>query len=75
MAAAAEAHKLKATRGAAARRALDATQEVLRKALPALAERGVAVAAEQREALEALLARLTPLLPAEAAESDDDEYY
>ena len=75
MAAAAEAHKLKATRGAAARRALDATQEVLRKALPALAERGVAAAAEQREPIEKLLERLKPLLPVETADSDDEEYY
>lgn len=75
MARAAEADKLKATRGAAARRAVDSIDEMLRKALPALAERGVAAAAEQRDTLEQLLARLTPLLPVDAPDSDDDEYF
>ena len=73
-AAAAEQHKLKAMRNAAATRAVTSIESV-QKALPALAERGVAAAAEQREPIETLLERLKPLLPVETADSDDDEYY
>ena len=74
MAAAAEQHKLKAMRNAAATRAVTSVESV-QKALPALAERGVAAAAEQREPIEKLLERLKPLLPVETADSDDEEYY
>ena len=76
MAAAAEQHKLKAMRNAAAQRAA-ASIELLRTTLRHVAERGVAVAAPptQQATLDELAARLAPLLPGPAVESDDEEYY
>ena len=49
--------------------------EQVNATFPALQERGVRGAGEQTEALARLVDGLAPYLPAEAIESDDDEYY
>ena len=74
MAAAAESHKIKAMRNAAAQRAMTSIEQV-KATFPALQERGVRGAGEQTEALARLVEKLAPHLPAEVIESDDDEYY
>ena len=74
MAAAAEGHKIKAMRSAAAQRTMAAIEGV-EKTFPALHARGVAVPPEATETLAQLVAGLTPLLPAADIDSDDDEYY
>ena len=71
---AAESHKIKAMRNAAAQRAMTSIEQV-NATFPALQERGVRGAGEQTEALARLVEGLAPHLPAEAIESDDDEYY
>ena len=74
MAAAAEQHKIKAMRSAAAQRAM-LSIETVEKTFPALQARGIAVPPEATETLAQLVGRLTPLLPAADIDSDDDEYY
>ena len=74
MAAAAEGHKIKAMRSAAAQRTMAAIEGV-EKTFPALHARGIAVPPEATETLAQLVGGLTPLLPAADIDSDDDEYY
>ena len=74
MAAAAEQHKIKAMRSAAAQRAM-VSIEAVRATFPALQARGIAVPPEHTDALVQLVTGLTPLLPAADIDSDDDEYY
>ena len=74
MATAAEQHKIKAMRSAAAQRAM-VSIETVEKTFPALQARGIAVPPEATETLAQLVSGLTPLLPAADIDSDDDEYY
>ena len=69
-----DADKIKAMRNAAAQRTM-ASIESVRATFAALQARGVKVSGEQKEVLVQLVEGLAPLLPGEAVESDDDEYY